>query len=101
MKPGALLLLMTCVAPLEAQSVADPSPFPQLNLPAPNAVRAGSGYPGRDYWQQKVDYRITATLDTGTNEIRGKETITYHNNSPDTLPYLWLFVEQNLCAANS
>ncbi|MSR06432.1 MAG: M1 family peptidase [Gemmatimonadetes bacterium] len=82
-------------------SVADSSPFRALTLPAPNAVRTGSGRPGAAYWQQRVDYRISATLDTAAKEIRGREVIQYHNQSPDTLRYLWLFVEQNLCAPQS
>jgi hypothetical protein len=53
------------------------------------------------YWQQRVDYRIDATLDVQRNELRGRETIHYVNNSPDTLNYLWLHVEQNICAPGS
>ncbi|HEY8768429.1 MAG TPA: hypothetical protein VIP09_14400, partial [Dehalococcoidia bacterium] len=60
-----------------------------------------SGRPGSKYWQQRVDYKIAATLDPARNELRGRETIHYINHSPDALPYLWLFVEQNLCAPNS
>jgi len=77
------------------------SPFRPLELPGPNSVRAGSGRPGAGYWQQQADYRIEATLDTATNELRGHEVITYHNRSPDALPYLWLHVEQNMCAPGS
>ncbi|HEU5305606.1 MAG TPA: M1 family metallopeptidase [Gemmatimonadales bacterium] len=74
------------------------SPFRSLPLPTPNAYRTGSGWPGHDYWQQRVDYRIAATLDTAKREIRGRETIRYTNNSPDPLPYLWMFLEQNICS---
>jgi hypothetical protein len=77
------------------------SPFRPLELPGPNAFRAGSGRPGAAYWQQQADYRIEATLDTATNELRGHEVISYHNRSPDDLPYLWLHVEQNMCAPGS
>jgi hypothetical protein len=97
-------LLLTVPPTLHAQSlqqVADSSPFRSLDLPAPNEFRSASGRPGPKYWQQRVDYRITATLDPARNEVRGRETIHYLNNSPDTLPYLWLFVEQNLCAPTS
>ncbi|HEX6627242.1 MAG TPA: M1 family metallopeptidase [Gemmatimonadaceae bacterium] len=83
------------------QQVADTSPFQPLILPTANEFRTGSGRPGRKYWQQRVDYRITASLDSAKNEIRGRETIHYVNHSPDSLPYLWMFVEQNLCAPNS
>ncbi len=81
--------------------VADSSPFRALDLPAPNDVRTGSGRPGPKYWQQQANYKITATLDPARNELRGRETIHYVNHSPDALPYLWLFVEQNLCAPSS
>ena len=84
-----------------------PRPLPtarhsvRSSLPAPNAYRTGAGRPGPRYWQQRADYRIEATLDPGRNEVRASETIHYVNNSPDALPYLWMFVEQNLCAPNS
>jgi len=82
-------------------SVADSSHFRPLDLPTPNEYRGGSGRPGPKYWQQRVDYKITATLDPAKNELRGRETIHYVNHSPDSLPYLWLFVEQNLCEPTS
>ncbi|MBI4500163.1 MAG: M1 family metallopeptidase [Gemmatimonadetes bacterium] len=96
--------LLTFLGPsaLVAQvSVADTSAFRPLPLPSPNEYRSGSGRPGRAYWQQRVDYRIGATLDTVRQELRGRETVHYVNRSPDTLRYLWLFVEQNICAPNS
>src|SRR5262249_27253074 len=70
--------------------VGDPSPFRRLPLPAPNEIRTGSGTPGPRYWQQRVDYTIRATLDTGTHSVSGSETIRYTNHSPDSLRYLWL-----------
>ncbi|HEY7234343.1 MAG TPA: M1 family metallopeptidase [Gemmatimonadaceae bacterium] len=84
-----------------AASVADTSPFRALDLPTPNEYRTGSGRPGPRYWQQRADYRITATLDPARNEVRGRETIHYSNNAPESLPYLWLYLEQNICAPNS
>jgi len=78
-----------------------PSPFRPLDLPAPNLVRTGSGRPGRAYWQQRADYRIQATLDPARQELRGRETIHYVNHSPDSLAYVWLFLEQNICAPGS
>lgn len=66
------------------------------SLPTPNVYRAASGAPGHRYWQQKVDYRIQAELDDATQTLRGLETITYHNQSPDELRYLWLQVDQNI-----
>jgi hypothetical protein len=62
----------------------------------PNRYRSASGQPGPDYWQQRADYNITATLDTGTQSIAGRVTITYTNNSPDTLTFVWLQLDQNL-----
>jgi hypothetical protein len=82
-------------------SVADSSHFRPLDLAAPNEYRGGAGRPGPKYWQQRADYRISAELDPAKNEIRGRETIHYVNRSPDALPYLWLFVEQNICEPNS
>ena len=96
-----LLIAARAVAGQSDGSVADSSHFRALSLPAPNEYRTGSGRPGPKYWQQRVDYRIAATLDPAKNELRGRETIHYVNHSPDALPYLWLFVEQNLCEPNS
>jgi hypothetical protein len=84
-----------------AAAVADSSPFRALDLPAPNAYRSGSGRPGPSYWQQRVSYGIRATLDPAKNELRGREMIDYTNNSPDALPYLWIYLEQNICAPGS
>ena len=89
--------LLIAAVPLAAQ-VADSSPFRPLDLPTPNSVRTGSGKPGAGYWQQRVDYRIRATLDTASGTLIGRETIHYVNRSPDALPYLWMHVEQNICA---
>lgn len=85
----------------ELASVADSSPFRLLELPTPTAVRTGAGRPGPGYWQQRADYRIRASLDPATSVLRGRETIHYVNRSPDRLPYLWLFLEQNICAPGS
>jgi peptidase M1-like protein len=98
------LAFLACLstAPLHAQSaVSDSSPFRELPLPAPNSVRTGSGRPGSAYWQQRVDYRISAKLDPVRNELQGSETIHYVNRSPDALPYLWMFLEQNMCEPGS
>ena len=77
--------------------------FKQLGqeLPTPNVYRAGSGAPGHQYWQQKVDYKIQLTLDDQKQRITGQETITYHNNSPDELPYFWVQLDQNMRAKDS
>ena len=77
--------------------------FKQLyeELPDPNAYRTASGAPGPEYWQQKADYNIKVRLDDGTQRIYGEETITYTNNSPDPLNYLWLQLDQNVRAEDS
>jgi hypothetical protein len=100
--PCRLILIgILAAAPLPAQSVADSSPFRPLGLPTPNEYRTAAGRPGPRYWQQRVDYRIRAALDPANNEVRGRETIHYVNRSPDALPYLWMFLEQNICAPSS
>jgi hypothetical protein len=78
------------------QSPADK--FRQLEeiLPTPNEYRAASGAPGHRYWQQKVDYNIKVEIDDLNQRCIGSETITYKNNSPDTLTYLWLQLDQNI-----
>ena len=83
------------------QSVADSSPFRALPLPAPTVVRSASGAPGRGYWQQRADYTLEATLDTATNILRGRGRIYYVNRSPETLPFVWLQLDQNLFAPGS
>ena len=82
-------------------AVSDSSPFRPLQLPTPNRVRNASGRPGADYWQQRVDYRINARLDPENHRVNGTATIHYQNNSPDVLEYIWLHVEQNICAPGS
>jgi hypothetical protein len=64
--------------------------------PGPNQYRSADGSPGPEYWQQRADYKITATLDTTTRWISGSVQIHYTNNSPDTLRYAWLQLDQNL-----
>ncbi|GAB3578932.1 M1 family metallopeptidase [Hymenobacter daeguensis] len=77
--------------------------FAQLEtmLPTPNSYRTASGAPGPEYWQQRADYDIKVTLDDAKQAISGRETITYTNRSPDTLPYLWVQLDQNILDKNS
>ncbi len=70
--------------------------FDEMDWPTPNVYRAGSGAPGHAYWQQRVDYNIDATLDEQNRSISASATVTYTNNSPDTLDYIWIHLEQNL-----
>ena len=63
--------------------------------PTPTDYRNAAGAPGYRYWQQKVDYDVAVRLDEDSKLLTGRETITYRNNSPDSLPYLWLLLEQD------
>ncbi len=102
-------LLFVCMvlylAPLTlAQSKSNPiDKFKQLEeiLPTPNEYRNASGAPGHRYWQQRADYKIAAELDDLSHRITGTETITYYNNSPDTLTYLWVQLDQNIFAKDA
>jgi hypothetical protein len=95
---AALCLTMSAIA---AEPFDDK--FRQLDelLPTPTTIRTASGAPGHAYWQQRADYQIRATLDEANRSISGAETITYHNNSPDTLTYLWVQLDQNIYKPNS
>jgi len=95
---AALCLTMSAIA---AEPFDDK--FRQLDelLPTPTTIRTASGAPGHAYWQQRADYQIRATLDEANRSISGAETITYHNNSPDTLSYLWVQLDQNIYKPNS
>lgn len=77
--------------------------FRQLKqeLATPNVYRTASGAPGHEYWQQKADYKMNIKLDEENRRIYGEETITYHNQSPDPLNYLWLQLDQNIRAKTS
>ncbi|MAZ28643.1 MAG: peptidase M1 [Cytophagaceae bacterium] len=66
-----------------------------------NRYRSASGVPGPDYWQNRVDYKIKATLDDQENTLTGEVTLTYTNNSPDELPFIWLQLDQNRFMENS
>ncbi len=96
MLPFAAVLLA-----LQGPVVSDTSPFRALPLPAPNRVRGPSGAPGPDYWQQRADYVIRATLDTAGSLLHGTGRIHYENHSPDTLRFVWAQIEQNIFSKNS
>ncbi|HMO13692.1 MAG TPA: M1 family metallopeptidase [Pirellulaceae bacterium] len=80
---------------------ADKTIFSPLNLPTPNRIRTASGMPGPDYWQQQADYKMEVELDTENESVNAVATITYTNNSPDALHFLWLSLEQNLFKEDS
>lgn len=102
------LMLLVCLWVAMGGLMAQESPgaaekFAQLYeaLPTPNVYRTAAGAPGHMYWQQKADYKISVELDDDKQRIYGEETITYHNNSPDPLEYLWVQLEQNIWAKDS
>ena len=81
----------------------DENKFRQMydEMATPNMFRTASGAPGPAYYQQKADYKMALTIDDETQKLYGVETITYTNNSPDRLDYLWLQLDQNIYAENS
>ena len=99
-----LLAALNFSSPVGGQTTANPDKFKQADkfrqleeiLPTPNAARVASGAPGKGYWQQQVDYEIDIRLNDETQELDGKEKITYTNNSSDKLKYLWLQLDANL-----
>ncbi len=99
-----LVLLLACSTALMAQTEnINHNPFRQLydQLPTPNVYRNAAGAPGHQYWQQRADYKINLRLDDETQRIYGDEVVTYYNNSPDALDYLWLQLDQNMRAKDS
>lgn len=96
---GTLALSMVAMA----QENINNNPFRQLKqeLATPNVYRTASGAPGHEYYQQQADYDMDITLDDANQIIYGEETITYHNNSPDNLDYLWVQLDQNMRSDSS
>ena len=92
------LALLICISALAQDPKKWQGKFEQLDqlLPTPNEYRSGSGAPGPKYWQNRADYIIDAEIDEPTNKLKGKETITYFNNSPELLKYIWLQLDQNI-----
>jgi hypothetical protein len=88
---------------LISMSVSAQKKFAQLDqeLPTPNEFHTASGAPGHHYYQQKADYKMNLVIDDETQKLSGFETITYTNNSPDRLDYLWLQLDQNIYDENS
>ena len=75
--------------------------FESPDLPTPTERRLASGAPGPAYWQQRADYAIEVELDAEAMRLTGEEKITYHNDSPHTLDYLWVSLDQNVYAPDS
>jgi hypothetical protein len=94
-----ILMALSCTFIAMAQTPnTDKSLFRQLGseLPTPNTYRTASGAPGESYWQQRADYDIKVEVDDNTQRLIGKETITYTNNSPHVLTYVWVQLDQNI-----
>ncbi|MES2805737.1 MAG: M1 family metallopeptidase [Bacteroidota bacterium] len=112
MKKFTLLLLLPAIlfaqektAPVAPKQTGkyDANKFSQMYdlLATPNMFRTASGAPGPAYYQQQADYKINVELDDKKSKLTGSETVTYYNNSPDTLEYLWVQLDQNQAAKTS
>ena len=104
---AALILVLAAAALVAGAAHAQPirqttndwrDAFRQLedeDWPSPNRERRATGAPGPDYWQQQVDYDIQVSLDETARRLTATETVTYTNNAPDTLDFLWFLLDQN------
>ncbi|MDI5896880.1 M1 family metallopeptidase [Flavobacterium yafengii] len=112
MKKFTLLLLLPAIlfaqektAPVATKQTGkyDTNKFSQMYdlLATPNMFRSASGAPGPAYYQQQADYKINVELDDKKSKLTGSEAVTYYNNSPDTLEYLWVQLDQNQAAKTS
>ena len=101
--PTILLAQEKAVTPTVKQGKYDTNKFSQMYdlLATPNMFRTAAGAPGPAYYQQQADYKIDIELDDKNAKLSGSETITYYNNSPDNLEYLWVQLDQNQGAKNS
>jgi hypothetical protein len=98
-----LFMLLCAAGMMHAQDIRNNpnsnhgNKFEQLGtiLPTPNEYRTASGAPGPKYWQQRADYAIKCELDEPNLKLKGSETVTYYNNSPDVLTYIWLQLDEN------
>ena len=96
MRPASLLIALAATA-ASAQDYQPRETFAPFDMAQPiNRYRSANGLPGPDYWQNRADYQLRVTLDPVAKTIAGTATITYTNNSPDTLDVLWLQIDQNL-----
>ena len=102
------IILCLMMMPLMAQSQKKneskwEDKFKQLGpeLATPNEQRTASGAPGHSYWQQRADYNMKIRIDDATQTLYGEEVITYFNNSPDALQYIWMQLDQNAFAKTS
>ncbi len=107
---ASFLFLFATMATAQEEAAKERAPghynqskFKQLyeEFATPNTYRSASGSPGPDYYQQQADYKMDIELDDKNARIDGEETITYHNNSPDDLEFLWVQLDQNVRARDS
>lgn len=108
MKHGFPFLLYGFITVLSCGQVLGQSGYdphkafdPDFDAGSKSVCRSSDGYPGPGYWQNRADYALEARLDTATNVVSGTARITYTNNSPDALPYLWLALDQDQFSAGS
>lgn len=105
LKPALAHAQQRPIPPQTAESrrgAGDTSLFAPIDFaPGPNEFRSASGAPGPKYWQNRADYDLRATLDTGKNTVTGSMTLRYTNHSPDTLTFIWFQTEQNAFRPNS
>ncbi len=101
MKYSQILLLVSFLFVLS--SAQGQKKFAQIEelIPTPNEYRNAAGAPGHNYYQQQADYKMNIVIDDATQMLKGEEVITYTNNSPDALGYLWLQLDQNLFSKTS
>ncbi|RZL05127.1 MAG: M1 family peptidase, partial [Pedobacter sp.] len=88
---NSFLLLAFAQSKYDHREAFNPVFYPQGS----NDYRSASGEPGPKYWQNRADYKLNVSLDTATHRVSGTVEITYTNNSPDNLKFLWLHVDQN------
>lgn len=94
---AVIFLCLAASNTILAKNTISSDKFRQLeeSLPTPNSYRTASGAPGHEYWQQEVNYEIEIKLNDKNQKLTGYETLNYKNNSPDTLRYIWLQLDQN------
>ena len=97
------LAFLLCIPQINAQEVTQNNQdvFNEFTYRQGNSYRSASGKPGPAYWQNAADYVIEATLDDVNHTMTGKITVTYTNNSPEDLDFIWMYLEQNRFKADS
>ena len=100
---GMIMTAVNCFGQYNNPGVNHGNKFEELNylMASPNEYRTASGAPGPKYWQQRADYDMVIEIDEPNNVLKGSETITYYNNSPTPLTYLWMQIDENFHNPNS